>query len=226
MKILLKPGGVITVEFPHLLHLIEDNEWDTIYHEHFSYFSWLTVSRVFDAHGLKLFDVEELPTHGGSLRIYGAHAGDEARPPTDAARELAERERERGYEDLDMYRGYAQRVVESKWELLDLLIERRRAGQRVVGYGAPAKGNTLLNYCGIGADLVEFTADLNPHKQGRYLPGSHIPVRSPDDLLAARPDVVFILPWNLREEVTEQLSAVREWGGEFLVRAPALEVVP
>jgi SAM-dependent methyltransferase len=226
MKVLLKPGGVITVEFPHLMRLVEGNEWDTIYHEHFSYFSWLTVSRVFAEHGLKLWDVEELPTHGGSLRIYGAHADDDDKPTTERARELAERERAAGYDDIGLYREYAERVVRSKWDLLDVLIEQRRAGRRVVAYGAPAKGNTLLNYCGIGTDLVEFTVDRNPHKQGRYLPGSHIPIRTPEDLLAARPDLVLILPWNLRDEITEQLAEIREWGGRFLVRAPRLEVIP
>src|SRR3954447_241491 len=226
MKVLLKPGGVITMEFPHLMRLVEGNEWDTIYHEHFSYFSWLTVSRVFAEHGLRLWDVEELPTHGGSLRIYGAHADDEAKPTTERAQELAERERAAGYDQIDLYREYAERVVRSKWDLLDVLIEERRAGRRIVAYGAPAKGNTLLNYCGIGTDLVEFTVDRNPHKQDRFLPGSHIPIRAPEALLEARPDLVFILPWNLRDEITEQLAAVREWGGRFLVRAPRLEVIP
>jgi SAM-dependent methyltransferase len=225
MKIVLADDGVITIEFPHLLHLMQDNEFDTIYHEHFSYFSFLTVSRVFEAHGLYLFDVEELPTHGGSLRIYGRHAEDESKPETDRARELRERERAAGYEEIETYLDYAVKVREAKWELLALLAERKQAGDRIVAYGAPAKGNTLLNYCGVGTDVIDFTADLNPHKQGHFLPGTHIPIESPDAIREARPDLVFILPWNLRDEIVEQLSFIREWGGRFLVRTPRLEII-
>lgn len=224
LKILLAPGGVITMEFPHLMRLVEGNEWDTIYHEHFSYFSWLTVSRVFAAHGLRLWDVEEIPTHGGSLRIYAVHDEDE-RSQTERARELGERERAAGYEDLAMYEAYAERVVASRWEVLEFLISARRAGKRIVGYGAPAKGNTRLNYCGIGPDLIEFTVDLSPHKQGRYLPGTHLPIRAPEAIAESRPDLVFVLPWNLREEISRQLSYVREWDGRLVVPAPALEVL-
>jgi SAM-dependent methyltransferase len=224
LKVLLAPGGTITMEFPHLKQLVDHNEWDTIYHEHFSYFSWLTVSRVFAAHGLRLFDVEEIPTHGGSLRIYGAH-DDDPRESTERAQELADREREAGFEELGMYTAYAERVVRAKYDLLELLIDERRQGHRVVAYGAPAKGNTLLNYCGIGPELIEFTADMSPHKQGRYLPGTHIEIRAPEAILEARPDLVFILPWNLREEITEQLAGIREWGGRFAVPAPQLEVI-
>jgi SAM-dependent methyltransferase len=225
MKILLKQGGVITMEFPHLMRLIEDNQWDTIYHEHFSYFSFLTVSRVFDAHGLRLFDVEELPTHGGSLRIYGCHAEDAEKPERDAARELREREREAGYEQLDTYLGYGRRVEADKRQILSFLIDLKQQGLRVVGYGAPAKGNTLLNYCGVRRDFIDYTCDLNPHKQGHFLPGSHIPIRSPDAIREEKPDVVLILPWNLKDEIVEQLGFIREWGGRFAARTPELTLL-
>jgi SAM-dependent methyltransferase len=224
MKVVLAPEGTITVEFPHLMRLIEKNEFDTIYHEHFSYFSFLTVQRVFEAHGLKLYDVEELPTHGGSLRIYGRHAEDESKPVTERAEELSEREREAGFESIETYLDFAEGVKAAKWELLEFLIGARRAGKRVVAYGAPAKGNTLLNYCGVGTDLLEFTVDRNPHKQGRYLPGTHIPIRDPEAIRDAKPDLILILPWNLREEISEQLSYVKDWGGRFVVRTPELEV--
>ncbi len=226
MKLLLKPEGVITMEFPHLLSLIERNQWDTIYHEHFSYFSFLTVSAVFAAHGLRLFDVEQLPTHGGSLRIYGAHAEDASKPDSDAARELAERERAGGYERLDTYRGFGARVEQDKREILRFLIELKQQGLRVAAYGAPAKGNTLLNYCGVRGDFIEYTCDLNPHKQGHFLPGSHIPIRSPEQLREDRPDVVLILPWNLKDEIVQQLDFVREWGGRFAARTPKLTLLP
>jgi SAM-dependent methyltransferase len=224
MKLVLAPEGTITVEFPHLMRLIEKNEFDTIYHEHFSYFSFLTVQRVFEAHGLKLYDVEELPTHGGSLRIFGRHAEDESKPVTEAAEALSEREREAGFERIETYLDFAEGVKAAKWELLEFLIGARREGKRVVAYGAPAKGNTLLNYCGVGTDLLEFTVDRNPHKQGRYLPGTQIPIRDPEAIREAKPDLVFILPWNLREEISEQLSYVKDWGGRFVVRTPELEV--
>jgi SAM-dependent methyltransferase len=226
MKLLLKPGGVITMEFPHLMRLIEENQWDTIYHEHFSYFSFVTVSRVFEAHGLRLFDVEELPTHGGSLRIYAAHADDGEKAETPAAKELRERERAAGYESLDTYLGYGRRVQEDKRQILDFLIALKRDGLRVVGYGAPAKGNTLLNYCGVGPDFIDYTCDLNPHKQGHFLPGSHIPIRSPEQIREDRPDVVVILPWNLKDEIVGQLSFISEWGGRFAARTPELTILP
>jgi SAM-dependent methyltransferase len=222
MRMLLKPGGVITMEFPHLLRLIEDNQWDTIYHEHFSYFSFRTVREVFAAHGMRLFDVEELPTHGGSLRIYGCHADDAAKPESDRARELLAREQAAGLDDIDIYLGFGEHVRADKLDILAFLIDLRRDGRRVVGYGAPAKGNTMLNYCGIGPELVEYTCDLNPHKQGSFLPGSHIPIRAPEAIREDRPDVVLILPWNLKDEITEQLAFVREWGGRFAARAPEL----
>jgi SAM-dependent methyltransferase len=225
MQILLKPGGVITMEFPHLMRLIEDNQWDTIYHEHFSYFSFLTVSRVFEAHGLRLFDVEELPTHGGSLRIYGCHEEDPAKAESEAARELRLRERAAGYEQLETYLGYGRRVEADKRQILDFLIDIKEQGLRIVGYGAPAKGNTLLNYCGVRRDFIDYTCDLNPHKQGHFLPGSHIPIRSPDAIREDRPDVVLILPWNLKDEIVQQLSFIGEWGGRFAARTPELTLL-
>ncbi len=226
MKALLAPGGVITMEFPHLMRLVEENQWDTIYHEHFSYFSFLTVSEVFAAHGLRLFDVQELPTHGGSLRIYGAHEDDAGKPDSDAARELAQRERDAGYAQLDVYRGYGRRVEQDKRAILRFLVDLKERGLRIAAYGAPAKGNTLLNYCGVGRDFIDYTCDLNPHKQGHFLPGSHIPIRSPEQLREDRPDVVLILPWNLTEEIVQQLSFVREWGGRFAARTPELTLLP
>ncbi|MEA2334603.1 MAG: hypothetical protein QOG40_1093 [Solirubrobacteraceae bacterium] len=225
MKVLLKPGGVITMEFPHLMRLIEDNQWDTIYHEHFSYFSFLTASAVFEAHDLRLFDVEELPTHGGSLRIYAAHSDDADKPESAAARELAEREREAGYEQLDTYLGYGRRVEQDKRQILRFLIDLKEQGLRVVAYGAPAKGNTLLNYCGLRREFIDYTCDLNPHKQGHFLPGSHIPIRSPEEIRADKPDIVLILPWNLKDEIVEQLGFIREWGGRFAARMPELTLL-
>jgi SAM-dependent methyltransferase len=225
MKILLKPGGVITVEFPHLLRLLEGNQWDTIYHEHFSYFSFLTVTRVFEAHGLRPFDVEELPTHGGSLRVYACHGENAGMVESPAAAELRERERARGYEDLDTYLGYGARVEADKRKILSFLIELKQQGLRIVGYGAPAKGNTLLNYCGVRRDFIDYTCDMNPHKQGYFLPGSHIPIRSPEAIREDRPDVVLILPWNLTDEIVEQLGFIREWGGRFAARTPELTLL-
>jgi SAM-dependent methyltransferase len=225
MKILLKPGGVITMEFPHLMRLMEENQWDTIYHEHFSYFSFLTVSQVFGTHGLRVFDVEELPTHGGSLRIYGAHAEDRDKPESEAARELLARERAAGYERLETYLGYGGRVEQDKRQILRFLTELKEQGLRIAGYGAPAKGNTLLNYCGVRRDFLDYTCDLNPHKQGHFLPGSHIPIRSPEALREDKPDVVLILPWNLKDEIVQQLSFIGDWGGRFAARTPELALL-
>jgi SAM-dependent methyltransferase len=225
MKILLGPGGTITMEFPHLMRLIEDGKWDTIYHEHFSYFSFLTASRVFAAHGLRLFDVEELPTHGGSLRVFGAHHDDLRKPDTVRAVEMRERARASGYEQLETYTSYGARVEADKRRILEFLIGLKNDGRRVVGYGAPAKANTLLNYCGVGRDFLDYTVDLNPHKQGRFLPGSHIPIRAPQVIREDHPDVVVILPWNLKEEIVEQLSFVGEWGGRFAARTPDLALL-
>jgi SAM-dependent methyltransferase len=222
MKVLLAPEGTITMEFPHLERLVEDRQFDTIYHEHFSYFSLLTARRVFADHDLTVFDVEELQTHGGSLRIYACHAG--ARPVTDAVRELEAREERAGFTHVETYVAFGEAVQQEKRDILESLIGLKNEGKRIVGYGAPAKGNTLLNFCGIGTEFIDFTVDRNPHKQGRFLPGSHIPIRAPEEIERARPDVVFILPWNLREEVMEQLRFISDWGGRFLVRSPRLEL--
>jgi len=225
MKIALKAGGTITIEFPHLLKLIELNQWDTIYHEHYSYLSFGTVGRVFEAHGLRLFDVQELPTHGGSLRIFGCHE-DDPRERSDAARELLERERAAGLEDVQTYRDYGARVIEDKREILTFLIDLKRAGNSIAGYGAAAKGNTLLNYCGAGRDFLDFTCDANPHKQHHVLPGTHIPILGPEAIRERRPDVVLILPWNIKDEIMQQLSYIREWGGRFAARSPELRLLP
>jgi 2-polyprenyl-3-methyl-5-hydroxy-6-metoxy-1,4-benzoquinol methylase len=225
LKILLAPGGTITMEFPHLMRLIEDRQWDTIYHEHFSYFSLLTVRRVFAAHGLRIFDVEQLATHGGSLRIYAAHNEDAGKPDTTRVMELLEREREQGYERLETYARFGADVEADKRRILEFLIGLKNDGRRVVGYGAPAKGNTLLNYCGVRRDFLDYTVDLNPHKQGHFLPGSHIPIRSPAAIADDRPEVVVILPWNLKDEITEQLSFIGEWGGRLAARTPELALL-
>lgn len=225
MKLLLAPGGTITMEFPHLQRLVEGNQFDTIYHEHFSYFSFVAVERVFAKAGLAVFDVEELPTHGGSLRVYARHAEGDARPATAAARELAARERALGYERLETYDAFAEGVRRTKRDLLTLLIALKRDGKRLAGYGAPAKGNTLLNYCGIGPDFLDYTVDRSPHKQGTLLPGSRIPVRAPEALKETKPDFVVILPWNLKDEIVSQTSFIREWGGKHIVPIPVPAVL-
>jgi len=224
MKILLAPGGVITMEFPHLLRLMADNQFDTIYHEHFSYFSFVTVERIFARHGLTLFDVEELPTHGGSLRIFARHVENAALPVSAAAHELRRREIDDGFETLERYRGFEAQVRRTKNRLLGFLIDAKARGKTVVGYGAPGKGNTLLNYCGIRGDYLDFTVDANPYKQGKYTPGTRIPILAPDAIRAAQPDYVLILPWNLREEIAKAAAYVREWGGQFVVPIPEVEV--
>lgn len=225
MKILLKADGVITMEFPHLLQLIRENQFDTIYHEHFSYFSFQTVDRVFAHHGLSMFDVEELPTHGGSIRIFAQHVetGRQAIDPRVAA--MRQKEAEFGISRLETYTGFAERVRETKRLLLEFLIDAKRASKSVVGYGAPAKGNTLLNYCGIRTDFLDYTVDRSPHKQGAYLPGTHIPIFSPDQIRRTRPDYVLILPWNIKDEIIEQMGYVREWGAKFIVPIPRVEVI-
>jgi 2-polyprenyl-3-methyl-5-hydroxy-6-metoxy-1,4-benzoquinol methylase len=224
MKILLSSQGVITMEFPHLKKLIEFNQFDTIYHEHFSYFSLVTVEKVFAEFGLVIFDVEEIPTHGGSLRIYARHDSDDSKPVQEAVDKLRESEVKAGYTDVAIYRHYAEQVKETKRKLLTFLIQAKNEGKSIVGYGAPAKGNTLLNYCGVRHDFVDYTVDLSPHKQGLYLPGTHIPIYSPDKIAETRPDYVLILPWNLKEEVMEQMAHVREWGGRFVVPIPELQI--
>jgi len=225
MKIVLKPRGVITMEFPHLMRLMEENQFDTIYHEHFSYFSLITVEKVFNAHGLTLFDVEELSTHGGSLRIYACHTEDTYRPIEKRISELRDREKNAGFRNLECYKSVADRVKEIKRNILDFLIRVKREKKTIVGYGAPAKGNTLLNYCGISTDFIDYTVDRNPHKQGHYLPGSHIPVYSPDKIKETKPDYLLILPWNLKEEIMGQMSYVRDWGCKFLLLIPDVEVI-
>jgi hypothetical protein len=224
MKTLLAPHGVITMEFPHLQRLIAENQFDTIYHEHFSYLSFVTVERIFAHHGLTLFDVEELPTHGGSLRIYGRHAANAGLEVTDRVLELRRRETDDGFLSLERYRGFEEQVRATKRKLLAFLIDAKGRGKKVVGYGAPGKGNTLLNYCGIRTDFLDFTVDANPYKHGKFTPGTRIPILPPDKLREARPDYVLILPWNLKDEITAQLAYVREWGGRFVLPIPEVNV--
>jgi SAM-dependent methyltransferase len=224
IKILLAPGGVVTIEFPHLMRLMAENQFDTIYHEHFSYFSFLTAERIFAAHGLTLFDVEEVPTHGGSLRIYARHVEDTGQPMTERARKLRDRELAAGLERLETYASFTEQAHETKRRLLEFLIGARRRGKRIAGYGAPGKGNTLLNYCGIRTDFVEYTVDRNPYKHGKFLPGTHIPIFAPERIQETRPDYVLILPWNLKDEIMEQLAYIRSWGGQFVVPIPDVKV--
>lgn len=225
LKILLKPQGVITLEFPHLLRLIRENQFDTIYHEHFSYFSLTTVNKVFTAYGLTLFDVEELPTHGGSLRIYARHSEVCTRPVSLRVTELLAREETAGIKNIRTYEAFSEQVKETKRRILEFLIQVKEEGRTIAGYGAPAKGNTLLNYCGIGTDFLDYTVDRNPFKQGLYLPGNRIPIKSPDKIRETKPDYVVILPWNLKDEVLEQMSFIREWGGKFIVFIPKVMVI-
>jgi SAM-dependent methyltransferase len=225
LKMALKPGGVITMEFPHLLRLMRENQFDTIYHEHFSYFSFLTVERVFARHGLRMFDVEQIPTHGGSLRIFAAHAEAAQPPEQQRVAQLRQEEMAAGLADMQAYRDFAEQVKRTKRLLLEFLIEAKRSGKTVAGYGAPAKGNTLLNYCGIRSDFLDYTVDLSPHKQGKFLPGVHIPVFHPDKVRETRPDYLLVLPWNLRDEIIGQMAHIREWGGKFVLPIPEVRVV-
>jgi len=224
LKLLLKPRGTITIEFPHLMRLMAGNQFDTIYHEHFSYFSFLSAEWIFSSQGLTLFDVEELPTHGGSLRVYARHAEDDTRPTTERALLLRQREIDAGLLSLDTYAGFTEQVKKTKRKLLQFLLTAKGAGKKVVGYGAPGKGNTLLNYCGIRTDFIDFTVDRSPHKQGRFLPGTHIPILAPEAIREARPDYVLILPWNFKDEIIQQMAYVREWGGKFVVPIPEARV--
>ena len=226
IKILLASSGVVTIEFPHLLRTIDGNQFDQIYHEHFSYFSLYSVERIFAAHGLPIYDVEELHTHGGSIRIYAGHEEDTSKSATTRLLALRAREADAGVNTLAYYAGFESRVRETKRKLVAFLIEAKEAGKRVVGYGAPGKGNTLLNFCGVRTDFVDFTVDRSPHKHGKYLPGTHIPIFSPEKLWEARPDYVLILPWNLRTEIMDQLAGIREWGGRFVVPIPELTIYP
>ena len=225
LRVALKADGVITLEFPHLLRLMEEAQFDTIYHEHFSYFSLITVQQVFARHELTVFDVEELPTHGGSLRVFGKHSANTTHAVTPNVGRVIANERAAGLDNLESYRSFAEKVRRVKCDVLEFLIGARRQGKTVVGYGAPAKGNTLLNYCGVGPELLAYTVDRSPHKQNQYLPGTRIPIRAPEAILESRPDYVMILPWNLKDEITEQMSAIRSWGGKFVVAIPSLEVL-
>jgi SAM-dependent methyltransferase len=220
---LLAPGGAITLEFPHLQRLVEENQFDTIYHEHFSYFSLTAARRVFAAHGLEPFDVEELPTHGGSLRVYLRHEG-KGEPPSSAVDELLAREEALGYTTFAPYDAFAERVRATKRRLLAFLVEAKERGAAIAGYGAAAKGNTLLNYCGIGTDFLDYVVDKSPHKQGKYLPGTRVPIHPPERVVATRPDFLLVLPWNLEREIVEQMAMVREWGCRFVVPIPEVRV--
>lgn len=225
MKIVLKPSGVLTLEFPHLLRLMRENQFDTIYHEHFSYFSFFTVNKLLRHHGLKLFDVEELPTHGGSLRVYACHAESTVHAVQPSVSRLLALEKKEGLTHLKTYSSFAEQVKATKRNLLNFLIKTRSVGKRIAGYGAPGKGNTLLNYCGIRTDFIEFTVDRNPYKHGKFLPGTHIPIFPPEHLAEAKPDYVLILPWNLRKEIQAQLSFISDWGGAFVIPIPRLQVI-
>jgi SAM-dependent methyltransferase len=225
ISILLKAGGVCTIEFPHLLKTIDGNQFDQIYHEHFSYFSALTADRIFAAHGMRIFDVDELWTHGGSLRIYVCHAEDKSHPMETSVSEVLRREREAGLHRLETYADFADRVRTTKRKLLSFLIEAKGRNKSVAGYGAPGKGNTLLNYCGIRTDFLDYTVDRNPYKHGRYLPGTHIPIFPPEKIFETRPDYVLILPWNLKDEIMGQLAQIRSWGAKFVVPIPEVSVI-
>jgi SAM-dependent methyltransferase len=224
LKVLLKPAGVLTLEFPHLLRMIERNEFDTIYHEHFSYFSMLTTVHILAAHGLNVFDVEELLTHGGSLRVYACRANDQTHSIQPSVGKLIAEEKRAGLDSMEGYEGFALQVQQTKWALVDFLLTAARQGKTVAGYGAPGKSATLLHYCGIGKDLIAYTVDRNPYKQGRFLPGSRIPIYHPDRLRETRPDYVVILPWNLQDEIMRQLQYIREWDGRFVVPIPKVTV--
>ena len=225
MKILLKPDGVITMEFPHLLRLMRENQFDTIYHEHFSYFSFLSVEKVFARHGLTLFDVQHLPTHGGSLRIYAKHAEDRSKEVASAVVTLLAEERAANLDKLATYGEFAEKVRVTKRKLLQFLVNAKENGKSIAAYGAPAKGNTLLNYCGVRTDFIDYAVDRSPHKQGMYLPGTHIPIYEPDHIFKTKPDYLLILPWNLRDEIVQQMSGIRQWGGQFVVPIPEVTVV-
>jgi len=224
-KILLKPHGILTIEFPHLMCLIEENQFDTIYHEHFSYFSFITVKKILAKHALTIFDVDELPTFGGSLRIYARHTEDSSRPVTKRVSTLLNKELNVGYADLETYLSFAENVKETKLNILYFLLKVKKEKKTIVGYGAPAKGNTLLNYCGIRTDFLDYTVDRSPHKQGQYLPGTHIPIYHPDKIRETKPNYLLILPWNIKEEIMEQMAHIREWRGQFVVLIPEVKVL-
>lgn len=225
LRSLLAPSGVVTMEFPHLLRMMEENQFDTIYHEHFSYFSFTTVDKVFASQGLTIFDVQALPTHGGSLRIYARHREDLSKVVEGSVASLKQLENEAGLNQLETYADFGKGVNETKYALLEFLIKEKRAGKSIAGYGAPGKGNTLLNYCGIGNDFLDYTVDRNPFKQGKFTPGSRIAIHVPEKIKETRPDYLLILPWNLKEEIIEQTSFIRSWGGRWIVPIPELTVI-
>jgi len=224
LRILLKPDGVITMEFPHLLKLIQQNQFDTIYHEHFSYFSFLTVQKIFSLHKLTIFDVEELSTHGGSLRIYLKHLGNDSLSVSKKVTELLDKEKKFGLENILTYTSFSEKVQASKKKIKEFFITEKNRGKKIVCYGASAKGNTLLNFCEIGTDLVDYAVDLSPHKQGLYLPGTHIPIKKPEEITETKPDYVLITPWNLKEEIMEQNNYIRDWGGKFVIPIPEVKI--
>jgi len=225
MKVLLKEDGIITMEFPHLVQLINNNQFDTIYHEHFSYLSFYTVKQIFESAGLKLFDVEELPTHGGSLRIYATHGENNRQSVLGNVQTLLEKELDFGINKIEYYSGFTQKAFSAKIQLLDFLIEQKKQNKKVIAYGAAAKGNTLLNYCGVKSDLIDFVVDANPHKQNKFLPASHIPVLNEIEIKKVKPEFVIILPWNLKSEITNQLNYIKEWDGKFVIPIPELEII-
>jgi hypothetical protein len=225
MKIILAENGVITMEFPHLMQLVDNNQFDTIYHEHFSYLSFHTVKQIFESQGLEMFDVEELPTHGGSLRIYAKHKEDGTKSISENVATLLQKENAKGLNSLAYYDNFQQKALKVKLDLTQFLIDQKKAGKKVAAYGAAAKGNTLLNYCGIKNDLISFVVDANPHKQNKFLPASHIPVVNEAYLKEAKPDFVIILPWNLKDEITQQLAYIKEWGGQFVIPIPSLQMI-
>jgi SAM-dependent methyltransferase len=225
IKIILKETGVVTMEFPHLMQLVDNNQFDTIYHEHFSYLSFYTVKEIFASEGLEMFDVDELPTHGGSLRIYAKHQGDTSKAISNKVASLLQKEAAKGMTHLAYYDHFQQKALQVKLDLIGFLIDQKRAGKKVAAYGAAAKGNTMLNYCGIKNDLIEFVVDANPHKQNKFLPASHIPVVNEQYLKDAKPDFVIIFPWNLKEEITKQLSYIKDWRGKFVVAVPHLQIL-
>lgn len=224
LKLLLKPDGVITIEVPHLMKLMQGNQFDTIYHEHFSYFSLLALIRIFEFHELAIFDVEQLPTHGGSLRIFAKHRQDASKPATRHVADLVKKEIRFGLLRLERYADFHRKVKETRLDVLRFFMKARRENKRIAAYGAPAKGNTLLNYCGIGTDDIDYTVDRNPHKQGLYLPGSRIPIKPPETIMGTKPDYLFILPWNLKDEIMEQMGGIRDWGGKFVTAIPRIAV--
>jgi SAM-dependent methyltransferase len=224
-RILLSDDGVISMEIPHLASMFKHNQFDTIYQEHYSYYSLISLQRVFESHDLTIFDVEEIPTHGGSLRIYARHAGDASKSVTAAVDGLLRRELADGFGDLAIYREFGERVMETKRKLLEFLIGAKREGKQIAGYGAPGKGNTLLNYCGIREDFIDYTVDRNPFKHGKYLPGTRIPIFAPEKIAETKPDYILLLPWNLKDELVQQLAYTREWGAKFIVPIPEVEVL-